>query len=341
MILETSRRSEMSWLWARALRWIVSAARSRSGIEVSATKDVRPPDDRVEWRAQLVGQRGQEVVLGAVGLLGRAADVRLVAEGGGIVPFERPDDVAKGEDGQGAQDRGDGETRRHEPPGRALRALLPLGEKNLLVAMDGADGRPHGIHLHLAAPHALQSARDLQEGHRRRLLRRLLRALRPHLVAAAQIVHTGVLDGVVRNQFLQIVEGGGEVAAAAGVRREKERIVGEEVGAKAGLVVDEQLVHEPGLPDDFVAVSDEAVVGGRHPQLPGESGGKDEDDGDRDRRRANDRPPQPRRAGGLRGHVGSGRGVVRLDVPERRLTSIVAQEQRTRGCGSPNARPRG
>ncbi len=74
MMRETSRRSEMSCAWERALRSIASSARR---VVCSSTlpgaQHLGPAEHGVERRAQLVGEGGEELVLDAVGLLGLLA----------------------------------------------------------------------------------------------------------------------------------------------------------------------------------------------------------------------------------------------------------------------------
>ena len=62
---ETSSRSSMSWAWARVLRSML--ARARGGLvagRAGPSAASAPSRDRGERRAQLVGERGQELVLG-------------------------------------------------------------------------------------------------------------------------------------------------------------------------------------------------------------------------------------------------------------------------------------
>ena len=60
-----SSRSSMSCVWTRALRSIVSRpARSSSALRAGEAQHLRPAEDGVQRRAQLVRQRGQELVLG-------------------------------------------------------------------------------------------------------------------------------------------------------------------------------------------------------------------------------------------------------------------------------------
>ena len=69
MMRDTSSRSSMSWACSAALRSIVSSAAARRvGVEAARAQQLRPAEDGVERRAQLVRQRGQELVLDAVGL---------------------------------------------------------------------------------------------------------------------------------------------------------------------------------------------------------------------------------------------------------------------------------
>ena len=68
---DTSRMSSMSWFWTLALRSMVSMARARVAlVELAGAQHVRPADDGGERRAQLVGEEGQELVLGAADLAG-------------------------------------------------------------------------------------------------------------------------------------------------------------------------------------------------------------------------------------------------------------------------------
>ena len=62
----------MSCVWTRALRSIASrpSASVRRVLAAAAASTLRPADDGVQRRAQLVRQRGEEVVLEAVGALG-------------------------------------------------------------------------------------------------------------------------------------------------------------------------------------------------------------------------------------------------------------------------------
>ena len=74
MMRETSSRSSMSCACARALRSMVSRARAAAaGVELARAQQLRPAEDGVERRAQLVREGGQELVLDAVGLLGLPA----------------------------------------------------------------------------------------------------------------------------------------------------------------------------------------------------------------------------------------------------------------------------
>ena len=72
----------MSCACTRALRSIASTPAPASGSLLSMRRlsELRPPDDRVERRPQLVRQRGQEFVLQAVGALGLGARGPLAAE---------------------------------------------------------------------------------------------------------------------------------------------------------------------------------------------------------------------------------------------------------------------
>ena len=81
MIREMSSRSSMSWACSRVLRSMISIAR-RAGrlVQVTARQQARPAEDRVERRAQLVRQRGQELVLRAVGGLGLQPRLLLALE---------------------------------------------------------------------------------------------------------------------------------------------------------------------------------------------------------------------------------------------------------------------
>ena len=75
-----SSRSSISWVCTRAFRSIVSSPFSRSAWSSSAAaQDLRPAEDRVERRAQLVRQRRQELVLDARSCRSAAAAGRALA----------------------------------------------------------------------------------------------------------------------------------------------------------------------------------------------------------------------------------------------------------------------
>ena len=60
MMRETSSRSSISWVCAAALRSMVSTARAAvSALDAAACEQLRPAEDRVERRAQLVRERGR------------------------------------------------------------------------------------------------------------------------------------------------------------------------------------------------------------------------------------------------------------------------------------------
>ena len=72
MMRETSSRSSMSCALrrARCARWSRARAPSSPRVELPAAQQLGPAEDRVERRAQLVREGGQELVLEPVGLLG-------------------------------------------------------------------------------------------------------------------------------------------------------------------------------------------------------------------------------------------------------------------------------
>ena len=60
----------MTWAWAPALRSMASSARAGGGlVEPAPAQQVGPAHDGGQGRAQLVGQRGQELVLDPAGRL--------------------------------------------------------------------------------------------------------------------------------------------------------------------------------------------------------------------------------------------------------------------------------
>ena len=86
----------MSWACARALRSMIASARaSARRLRPAGAEDAGPAEDGRERRAQLVAERGEELVLGAVRGLGRGARARLrlvearAVEGLGALPRER------------------------------------------------------------------------------------------------------------------------------------------------------------------------------------------------------------------------------------------------------------
>ena len=74
--------SEMTWACAAALRSMASRPLARGGlVEPPAAQQVGPPHDGGQRRAQLVGERGQELVLDAAGRLRlRARPLRLLEQ---------------------------------------------------------------------------------------------------------------------------------------------------------------------------------------------------------------------------------------------------------------------
>ena len=81
MIRLMSSRSSMSWVWARALRSMVSSPCAGPRASSSAVpQDLRPAEDRVQRRAQLVRQRGQELVFQRLRPLRRAPRRALALE---------------------------------------------------------------------------------------------------------------------------------------------------------------------------------------------------------------------------------------------------------------------
>ena len=81
---ETSRMSEMSCSCTRALRPMTSiGAADGRFVGQPLAQDLGPAHDRVERRAQLVRQRGQELVLQAVHVLGLGARRLLAGQHGG------------------------------------------------------------------------------------------------------------------------------------------------------------------------------------------------------------------------------------------------------------------
>ena len=68
---EASRMSSTSWAWTLALRSMVARPwRRRAGSSSVVLQEARPAQDRLQRRAQLVGDGGQELVLDPMQLLG-------------------------------------------------------------------------------------------------------------------------------------------------------------------------------------------------------------------------------------------------------------------------------
>ena len=115
-----SSRSSMSCAWTRALRSMVSRpARSSSALRLGDAQHLGPAEDGVQRRAQLVRERGEEVVLGVAHALGLGAGGALAVEQrlalrGGALRLLVEAGVVEGDAGLA----GDAE---HEPLG-------PLGE---------------------------------------------------------------------------------------------------------------------------------------------------------------------------------------------------------------------
>ena len=81
MMRETSSRSSMSCSCAFAFRRMTSrAARDERAVDTAVVEHARPAVDRVERRAQLVREHGEELVLAAVERLGLVARGLLARE---------------------------------------------------------------------------------------------------------------------------------------------------------------------------------------------------------------------------------------------------------------------
>ena len=96
VIRDTSSRSAISWAWTRALRSMALTPRDHVGVVARrrAAEQLRPADDRVERRPQLVRQRRQEVVLEPVGALRpRPARARLAGQQPLPLGFDPPRSV--------------------------------------------------------------------------------------------------------------------------------------------------------------------------------------------------------------------------------------------------------
>ena len=159
----------MSWVCARTLRSMTSSPRRMRGrVEVARAQHHRPAEDRGERRAQLVGERGQELVLGPVGLLRRRA--RLLRRAVERARCPRP-----GRPGGPAPRPG---------RGRRGRSARPDCAERQVSAPRHALARDRGTTIIERAPMASRSARWLRR--RRPASRRSRRGERPRSAAAAR-----------------------------------------------------------------------------------------------------------------------------------------------------------
>ena len=154
----------MSCAWARALRSIVSTALATSACSRRrAAQHVRPAEDGVERRAQLVRQRGQELVLHAArparrrprGALGREQLLALASRGFcALMSMVTPSKRSRGPAG-GAERHPLARSHRKAPPGDTVRNSMSQGA----AVVDGV--RHAGPHpqVVLRVDQALQSPR--------------------------------------------------------------------------------------------------------------------------------------------------------------------------------------
>ena len=129
-IRDRSRMSEMTWACAAAFRSMASRPPAGGGlVEPASAQEIGPAHDRGQRRAQLVRQRGEELVLDParrLRLRARALRVGQEARTLPVVLLALGDVAGKGAEAEIAtvRDGGDGELEREDGAGRAPRLHL-------------------------------------------------------------------------------------------------------------------------------------------------------------------------------------------------------------------------